>query len=62
MIFTLNLSNQAQEVMFYKKANKASHLTTTFNTCQKHLGLYLVEKLDFSQHINIKVSKENKGI
>ena len=62
MIFTLDLSNQAQEGMFYKKTNKTSHPTTTFNTCQNHLGLYLVEKLNFSQHINIKISKENKGI
>ena len=49
--------------------SKISHPTTTFNTvpvsrtsCQKHLGLYLDEKLNFSQHINIKISKANKGV
>ena len=69
MIFNLDLSNQAQEVIFFRKTNKISYPTTAFNTvpvartsCQKHLGLYLDEKLNFSQHINIKISKANKGI
>ena len=69
MIFNPDLSKQAQEVIFSRKTNKISHPTTTFNTvpvahtsCQKHLGLYLDEKLNFSQHINIKISKANKGI
>ena len=68
MIFNLDLSNQAQEVIFFRKTNKISYPTTAFNTvpvartsCQKHLGLYLDEKLNFSQHINIKISKANKG-
>ena len=30
--------------------------------CQKHLGLYLDEKLNFRDHINAKILKENKGI
>ena len=29
---------------------------------QKHLGLYLDQKLDFSKHINEKISKAQKGI
>ena len=67
MIFNPDLSKQAQEVIFSRKTNKISHPTTTFNTvartsCQKHLGLYLDEKLNFSQHIKIKISKANKGI
>ena len=69
MIFNPDLSKQAQEVIFSRKTNKISHPTTTFNTvpvartsCQKHLGLHLDEKLNFSQHINIKNSKANKGI
>ena len=69
MIFNPDLSKQAQEVIFSRKTNKISHPTTTFNTvpvartsCQKHLGLHLDEKLNFSQHINIKISKANKGI
>ena len=66
MIFNPILSKQAQEVIFSRKSNKISHPTTTFNTvpvartsCQKHLGLHLDEKLNFSQHINIKTSKAN---
>ena len=69
MIFNLDLSKQAQEVIFSRKTNKVSHPTTAFNTvpvartsCQKHLVLHLDEKLNFSQHINTKISKANKGI
>ena len=69
MIFNPDLSKKTQEVIFPRKTNKVIHPTTTFNTvlvactsCQKHLGLYLDEKLNFSQHINIKISKANKGI
>ena len=68
-VFNPDLSKQAQKVIFSRKTNKVSHPTTTFNTvpvaytsCQKHLGLHLDEKLNFSQHINIKISKANKGI
>ena len=68
MIFNPDLSKQAQEVIFSRKTNKIIHPTTTFNTVpvacashQKHLGLYFDEKLNFSQHINIKISKANKG-
>ena len=60
MIFNPELSKQAQEVIFPRKTNKISHPTITFNTvpvartsCQKLLGLY--EKLNFNQHINIKI-------
>ena len=57
-----DFSKQAQEVIFPRKTNIICHPTTTFNTvsvahtsCQKHCGLYLDEKLNFSQHINIKI-------
>ena len=69
MIFNPDLSKQAQEVIFSRKTNKINHPTTTFNTIpvartpyQKHLGLYLDEKLNFNHHINVKISKANKGI
>ena len=69
MIFNPDLSKQAQEVIFSRKTNKINHPTITFNTvpvfcapCQKHLGLYLNEKLNFNHHINVKISKANKGI
>ena len=66
MIFNSHLFKQTQ-VTFSRKTNKISHSPTTSNTvavactaCPKHLGLYLDEKLNFSQHINIKISKANK--
>ena len=69
MIFNPDLSKQAQEVIFSRKTNKINHPTTTFNTIpvartpyQKHLGLYLDEKLNFNHHINVKISKANKGL
>ena len=69
MIFNPDLSNQAQEVIFFRKTYKINHPITTFNTIpvahthyQKHLGLYLDEKLNFNHHINVKISKANKGI
>ena len=69
MIFNPDLSKQAQEVTFFRKINKINHPTITFNTvpvacapCQKHLGLYFDEKLNFNHHINVNISKANKGI
>ena len=68
MIFNQDLSNQAQEVIFFRKTYKINHPITTFNTIpvahtpyQKHQGLYLDEKLNFNHHINVKISKANKG-
>ena len=61
MTFNPDLSKQAQEVIFPRKIAKVSHPSITFNTapvartaCQKHLGLYLDEKLNFHDHINGK--------
>ena len=69
IVFNPDLPKQAQEVIFSRKNNKINLPTTTFNTIpvahtpyQKHLGLYLDEKLNFYHHINVKISKVNKGI
>ena len=69
MNFNPDLSKQAQEVIFSRKPVKVSHPSITFNTapvartpCQKHLDLYLDEKLNFHDHINAKILKANKGI
>ena len=69
MNFNPDLSKQAQEVIFSRKTVKVSHPSITFNTvpvartaCQKHLGLYLDEKLNFHDHIIAKLLKANKGI
>ena len=67
--FNPDLSKQAQEVVFFRKTVKVSHPSINFNTApaahtarQKHLGLYLDEKLNFHDHINGKILKANKGI
>ena len=69
MYFNPDLSKQAQEVIFSRKNSRVDHTTVTFNnssiartSCRKHLGLYLDEKLNFSLHINKKISKAHKSI
>ena len=69
MTFNPDLLKQAQEVIFSRKTVKISYPSITFNiapvahtTCQKHLDLYLDEKLSFYDHIYVKLSKANKGI
>ena len=58
MIFNPDLSKQAQEVIFSRKIKKLLHPTLLFNNIplnnslfQKHLGLTLDIKLNFSEHI-----------
>ena len=69
MSFNLDKSKQAQEIILSRKTQQVIHLPTIFNNmpvvlgfCQKHLGIYLDEKLNFSNHIKEKISKANKGI
>ena len=69
MSFNPNKSKQAQEVIFSHKTQRVIHPPAIFNnmpvlhsSCQKHLGIYLDEKLNFSNHIKEKISKANKGI
>ena len=69
MSFNLDLNKQAQEVIFSRKTAKSSHPLIYFNntpvSCvsfQKHLGIYLDEKLNFSYNIKEKMSKAMKGI
>ena len=67
--FNPDLSKQAQEVIFSRKGIKVSHPPFTFNTvpvfrttCQKHLGLYLNEKLSF-MIISMEIfQKQIKGL
>ena len=56
-------------MIFSRKSSRVDHPRVTFNnssvaqtSCQKHLGLYLDEKLNFSHHIKEKISKACKGI
>ena len=69
MMFNPDLTKQAQEVIFYRKTVKSFYSQVFFNevpversVSQKHLGLHLDQKLDFSKHINEKISKVQKGI
>ena len=58
MVFNPDLSKQAQEVIFSRKIKKLLHPALLFNNIplsnslfQKHLGLTLDVKLNFSEHI-----------
>ena len=69
MSFNPDISKQAQEVTFSRKAVKASHPAVCFNdiplaccSTHKHLGMYLDKKLDSGHHITEKITKANKGI
>ena len=69
MSFNPDLNKQAQEVIFSRKMTKSSHPQVFFNdipvsqvSFQKHLGIYLDEKLNSNHHIKEKMSKAMKGI
>ena len=69
MQFNPDPNKQAQEVIFSKKAESSNSLPLIFNktevtTCQsqKHQGLILDKRLNFTEHINSKISKCDKLI
>ena len=69
MTFNPDLSKQSQEVVFSRKGITTNHATVYFNNdpvirenFQKHLGLFLDSKLNFSGHINEKIKKATKCI
>ena len=69
MMFNPDLTKQVQEVIFSRKTAKHFHLQVFFNEVPversvflKHLGLHLDQKLEFSEHINEKISKGQKGV
>ena len=69
MAFNPDLSKQVQEIVFSRKTHKISHPKLNFNnspvvqsTCQKHLGHYLDEKINFSHYIKMKISKSYRGM
>ena len=64
-----DVSKQVQEVIFSRKENIKNHPIVSFNNLpiyrkptQKHLGLLLDEKLNFSEHIKEKLKKATKSI
>ena len=65
MIFNPDLSKQAQEVIFSRKIKKLLHRNLLFNNIplslfQKHLGLTLDIKLNFSEHVKSITRKISK--
>ena len=68
-VFSPGSSKEAQEVIFSRKCTKEDHPPIYFNdipvtqtTVQKHIGMYLDEKLNYNTHIKEKLSKVLKGI
>ena len=69
MSFNPDVSKQVQEFIFSRKKNIKNHPIVSFNnlpinrnSTQKHLGLLLDEKLNFSEHINEKLKEATKSI
>ena len=61
--------NRLKRLFFSRKGITTNHATVYFNNhpvirenFQKHLGLFLDSKLNFSSHINEKIKKATKGI
>ena len=60
-------SKQAQEVIFFRKIKKPSHPVSIFNNIQvsqtpyqKHLGMFLDDKLNICKHLKYITNKVNK--
>ena len=69
MLFNPDPKKPAQEVLFSRKNQIQNHPTISLNnvqvertTYQKHLGVILDEKLNFTEHVDSTISKVNKGI
>ena len=69
ILFNQDPSKPAQEVLFSRKKQVQIHPTISLNNIQverapyqKHLGLILDKKHNFTQHIVDAISKVNKGI
>ena len=67
IIFNLDLTKQAQEVIFSRKTKKLLHSCLLFNDIpvrnsisQKHIGLALDVKLNLTEHIKIITQKISK--
>ena len=67
VVFNPDITKQAKEVIFSKKASKINHPPISFNntatkTCssEKHLGLILDKKLDFKLYVHENINKAMK--
>ena len=69
MSFNFDISKQAQQFIFSRKAVTAFYIAVFLNSMtvaccstHKYLGMYLDEKLNFGRNINEKITKANKDI
>ena len=69
MSFNPDKNKQVQEAVFSRKQSKPKHPQLLFNktpvacsSSQKHLGIILDEKLNFINHIKVKIQKAGIGI
>ena len=69
MLFNPDPNKQATVVLFSRKVSSDDHTKLTFNgnqvqqcLSQKHLGLFLDNKLDFNKNLDEKINKRNKII
>ena len=69
MVFNPDPIKQAQEIKFSRKSNSLNHPNLYFNSLvvekvktQKHLGLKLDERLNFTEHLKGKFAIVNKGV
>ena len=65
----LHPTKQAQELIFYRKVQTTNHPTFFLNqdvvrqtSVQKHLGMFLDSKLNFSEHLKTIFQKTNNTI
>ena len=68
MSFNPDPSKQAQEVIFSRNIKKPNHPELIFNNIpvnqtsyQKHLGMFLDNKLNFGEHLKYITNKVNKS-
>ena len=69
MLFNPDLHKPAQEVLFSREKESIDHPVVSLNkiqmekvSYQKHLGLFLDEKLNFKHHIDNTLFKVNKRV
>ena len=69
MLFNLEPTEPAQEVLFSRKTKTQNHSTLSLNniqlermSSQKHLDLILDKRFNFKQHIESATAKINKDV
>ena len=69
MLINPDTNKPAQEVLFSRKKKTQNHPNISLNNVQvertshqKHLGLYLIKKPNFKEHIDSAILKVNRGI